>query len=50
MKLKIDKKKLKKPHKQFKASYGYKEPVFKPKKVPWINEVLIKGRIGIDNW
>lgn len=36
--------------KEFKANYDYIEPVFEPKKIPWINEVTISGRIGIDNW
>ncbi len=38
-----------KKQKQFKAKYGYEEPIFEPRKIPWINEIKIKGRIGIDN-
>ena len=39
-----------KPEKQFKTSYWYKEPVFNPEKIPWINAMMIKWRIWIDNW
>lgn len=33
-----------KPSKEFKANYlkDFKEPIFEPVKVPWINEDLIK--------
>lgn len=36
--------------KQFKAGYEYKEPVFNPERIPWINQIKIKGKIAIDNW